>query len=341
MKNRFFIWLVAMGFASVSLSCEVFNCGEKEDTIDTVVEDAAMRMLSQIEEGQEFDVTNMARLLYGATGYWRADAELEYNDADYSKAKQINRAFNTPFWVEDYEPVLRFVNGSSIYRYTIRPSDGVMVEQSGECSFDPRTSELAVNIAEHDNFGAVASKFVVKALCDKALVLDWTSESGKYIRTLYTPISFADMCSVEATLRVSNKLAEIVNFDSSAVSNEIVGSWMVDTSIKYDASWSTVESVDELFGNSYDVAGKIFQLFTFNQDGTIKVYTEPEDPNIEPTERSYSWQYDAENKSIKVNLSETVVKEYRLVGFGTDYMFVDYYDSINDRYMRAGLTRRE
>ena len=27
-----------MGFASVSLSCEVFNCGEKEDTIDTVVE---------------------------------------------------------------------------------------------------------------------------------------------------------------------------------------------------------------------------------------------------------------------------------------------------------------
>lgn len=340
MKNRFFTWLAAIGFASICLSCDVLTGKENEETLDPAIEEASLRMQSQWSKGAEYDLANVASLLYGPTGYWRADAELEYDGADYSRAKKINRAFDAPFWEGSYEPVLSIADGSSIHRYTIRPSDGVMVEQEGVCSFDLRTLELSVSLEQSDDFGALNAKYVVSAVSDDSLILDWKSDSGKYIRTLYTPVAFGDMARVEATLRVSRKLAEIQEFDEQFVNSNIVGSWVVNTSLSYDASWETIENVYELFGESY-VAGDGYQLFTFNADGTVNVYTEPEDPTFEPYESVYSWVYDAESKSIKVAISEELTKEYRLAGFGADYMFVDYYDLTNDKYIRDGLTRAE
>ena len=337
MKNRLFVLLVVIGCATTILSCEVLTCkGDK--TFDPIIEQASERMNSMISEGCEYDVTNISSLLYGSTGYWRADAEFEYN-SDYSSVTRINRDFDTPLWTGNNEPVLRIVNGSVIYRYALRLSDSVMVEQKGECLFDTHTLELAVTIEQSDDLEAENIKYVIKSLTAEALIVDW-SVNGKYYRTLYIPTSLDDMVKVEATRRMANRLPEIENFDKESVTDGLVGIWECDTQLEYDSTWTIIKSVYSLFGKSNVVDGSK-DRYTFSSDGTVELYQRVEDPTMEPIINNYVWSYDTEMNTIKFSIAEDTVAEYHLKGFGSDYMFIDCYDSTNSKSIRKGLTRIE
>lgn len=326
----------------VFAACEKNNSENKNnepqqpDEVPVEVTNASDTMRTLIEEGKEYDITNIESALNGKTGYWRVDAIVEYIE-DYSAATAVVRSFGNELWSKDFEPVVSFAADGKLNVYSLSQEDRFLAEESGEWAFTPRTQEIAASYPAFEGNDATAIDGKLIAASDNALIIEWQSAEGKALRSAYVPVEMDEMLLIEANEAAAITVERCCNYDVEAVGEMIVGVWNRYTVLTYDAEWQGVIEVPGYFYGEVRVEGGSLESYTFNADGTGLYARTVDDPSIEGTTKNFSWNFDAATK--KLTLTGDLNSDFTLSGLNNNLLILD--STTANKNVRTMFSKRE
>ena len=298
------------------------------------VTDAYNSMAALIEEGDEYDITDIKGVLYGKSGYWRVEAIVKYNE-EYTMATAIIDNFDDGLWSDSQEPVIQFVSSPKLIAHTLSESEGFITTEEGEWSFAPRTLGLTVSYPTFEGNEALNINGTLVAASNKALVIDYLSPEGEALRAAYASVDYKDVYIAEANEAVPITLAKYGNYDTERASEWIAGEWIPYTELVYDADWQRVVKQPAYFYGECRVDGGGATLYTFNADGSGTKYITANDPSTDPITYNLSWIFDKTNKSLTI--SGDVNKEFKVVGAADDLLILDH--TLRGENVRSMLKR--
>lgn len=127
---------------------------------------------------------------------------------------------------------------------------------------------------------------------------------------------------------VNNLMAQCREFDSEALSSNIVGEWDTDSMLFYNNEWSDITKYDQLMGVYHNAFGAPeIRRYTFAADGTGTYYVYSEWGNPETFTAPFSWTYNTENKILTLD-GRYNHGQYTVSGFNGEYLVLD---SVNAR----------
>ena len=122
---------------------------------------------------------------------------------------------------------------------------------------------------------------------------------------------------------VNNLMAQCREFDSEALSSNIVGEWDTDSILFYNNEWSNITEYYQLMGVFHNVfGGAEIRRFTFAADGTGTCYVYNEWVNPDTFTASFSWTYNTENKILTLD-GRYNHGQYTVSGFNGEYLVLD------------------
>ena len=326
MNAKLFLILGAMVAA---VSCEICTKPEADNNAKYNAEYTAMQQL--IDSGAEYDITNVEQLINGDVDYWQFDAVLYYNN-DYKTVTGVLRNFNQ----ENDTPIYSFANGGAVVSYDLNAESGRIAEQSGNWSFEPRSQQLTIELAEYSGNEEIDLQCKLLALSNSAMVLEWKTDEGKAMRASLRPASYSELKLVETNNIVAELLDGCKEYDTEALINGIAGVWEENSELVYDSAWERVTEVYYLLGECF-VEGAVYSTYTFNAEGEGSRYYEPEDPTLSPQTETFTWSYDAATRKLTVT-GDVLNAEYVVSGYSNDYLVLD--SSKADKNVRAILKRK-
>ena len=126
---------------------------------------------------------------------------------------------------------------------------------------------------------------------------------------------------------VNNLMAQCRDFDSEALSSNIVGEWDTDSMLFYNNEWSDITEYYQLMGvfhNAYGAPEICRYTFAADGTGTYYVYSEWGNPNTFTA--SFSWTYNTENKILTLD-GRYNHGQYTVSGFNGEYLILDSVDA--------------
>ncbi len=132
---------------------------------------------------------------------------------------------------------------------------------------------------------------------------------------------------------IDNLITESKNLDAATFAQDLPGMWEIDTEVIYDDNWYDVVNWHMFFGEyNNDYIGWSSTKYEFLADGTGLFHYTTCDPTEDNTPRSFNWEYDADNHVL--TFVGNYNARYNVVGFNSEYIVLEFYDSINDLNMR-------
>jgi hypothetical protein len=128
---------------------------------------------------------------------------------------------------------------------------------------------------------------------------------------------------------VNNLIEQCSDFDSNALSDNILGEWDTDSILFYDEEWKDIENDYQLMGvyNPNVIGGSEIRRYTFEADGTGTYYSYSKNDGLDDFSAPYNWTYNAENKTLTLN-GQYNHGQYTVSGFNGEYLILD---SVNAR----------
>lgn len=315
-------------FSLLAISCEK----QKENVAH--IEDYSSQLIAMqqlIEQGVEYDITDVEAQIYGSTGYWRLDAVLGYN-ADFSQVTTIYRDFAAEGDEEQQGVIYLFGSNSEITCYDLGEADGRIEEQAGEWSYEPRTLTLTLCVPQFGDNQAVDLRCKLLSLSNDAIVLEWIADSGESLRASLVPASISELFIAEANCVMEKLMESCRDFDKVSFAETLPGTWSVDSEMTYDSEWRQVVEPYRLMGMDYAEGGASLK-YNFAADGEGLKEVEAHVPGEEPSVKNFTWTYNVDDSRLILNF-ETSTMEYLMSGYDGEYIVLDYQSqSKNTRFV--------
>lgn len=322
---------------SLAVALLLGACHKSDDTYPSDNKRECRRATERFEElinaDGGYDVANVEELLNDK--YWVLDAVCCY-DSNYTKVTDILRPFDLSFWERDFEPVLSFITRGYARRYTLN-DDGKLISQKGEWSFDEATALLGYRFDEWYSIESINMKATIRAIGTTNLVVDWSDSYGRNYRASYNVADYFVMQEIALNETLERKLDKIGDFDTASVADAILGIWSMDTYIVYSDDWLNIRQPYIAFGVEYATDLSSI-LYDFKEGGElVEVVSNPlNEDGREIT--THQWSYNNESGTILVELASGVEREYKIIGFGDDYLMMDY-RADSGKNIRVGFNR--
>ncbi len=319
------LWVLAFAVASCDDSSQ-------EVTGQKGMQEAYLAMQELVAQGDGYDVTNVAELIFGDSGYWQLDAVLAY-DKDFKEVETVYRDFAKGEKQRGEEPIVAFSKDGRLISYEMDLTDWSIKKQVGSWSFAPRT--LALSLTIPNAMGNEEAEYTLLALTGSSMVLEWRSDKGEAMRASLRPASLSDMQLRSAEGVIDTLMATCKDFAPEAPLQGLPGEWCEDSDLEYDQDWQHVVRVHELMGVAYSEGG-VFVRYHFEADGQGSTYFAPVDPSMEPETTLFEWSYN--ENSGELLLSGSLNATYFVSGYNGDYVVLDRQSA--DKNLRLILKRR-
>lgn len=277
-------------------------------------------MQQLIEDGGDYDVTNVANLLNVGNGFgWQLDAVLVY-DSDFKGVKKVCDNFDANQEYDANMPIYVFGAASKLLSSDIDQTNGAISTQEGSWSFSPRTLELSILMPEYADNSVVELECKLCSASSNAMVLEWFSQ-GEAIRAVLGVVAIRDMELLSINIVVANMIEECRDFDADAMVNSLQGEWMTDSSLIYNEEWTKIIDPLRVAGTDYaDGLGRVTYVFN---NGNVEVHSiSSAEPNPTTEITPYTWSYDeVTGKLIFVGNDSGL--EYVVSGFSSHYLILD------------------
>lgn len=131
------------------------------------------------------------------------------------------------------------------------------------------------------------------------------------------------------TMAIAEFVDSCKDFDAETFVKGIVGEWMPDSILEYDAEWTMIEEPFRVQGEDY-VEGLGYQRLVLAADGTGYRYVEFTEPDMEPETFNFEWNYDAQSRMLSLTGEYNI--EFKVSGFNSDHVVCDYiWHGVNTR----------
>lgn len=122
---------------------------------------------------------------------------------------------------------------------------------------------------------------------------------------------------------VNDLMAQCRDFDSEALSSNIVGEWDTDSMLFYNNEWSDITEYYQFMGvfhNAYGAAE--IRRYTFAADGVGTYYVYNENDGSDAFSASFNWTYDTDSKTLTLD-GRYNHGQYTVSGFNGEYLVLD------------------
>lgn len=290
---------------------------EQPDNTDPAIAAATEAVDALIAEYGDFvvDTDEVKRLLSSSiySDAWKLDAQFAY-DANFEKMERIVYDFGTPLWEGNNLAVLAFGN-TGVSGYNLNESDHA-IEECVKVGYTYDSSDVALTFTT-DEGKSFAAKLT--ALGNDVLILD--GEDG--MRSVYKSTEDFECVNISATRRIA-QLLENATFDKSLFTEQLVGEWSLNTSVRYNNDWSGVIYPDIVLGEHF-AEGLGGAIYTFEADSTGRCVYQAADPTVEDTTYTFNWSYNQESSTL--TLTGDMNKEFVVSGFDRENLIIDYIQS--------------
>ena len=127
---------------------------------------------------------------------------------------------------------------------------------------------------------------------------------------------------------VNNLMAQCRDFDSEALSSNIVGEWDTDSILFYNKEWNDITEYYQLLGvyNPHIFGGADVRRYTFAADGVGTYYVYNENDGSDAFSASFNWTYDTDSKTLTLS-GRYNNGLYTVSGFNGEYLILDSVDA--------------
>lgn len=286
MKPKFLYFCIAV---LAFVACEK---NTNETPVSDGLNEAYNAMQQLINDGVDYDITNVEEAIVSVVPYWQLDAVLGYND-DFTRVETIYRDFADVSGRGEDTRIYGFTS-DAILCYDIDSEDNTIIREVGSWSFEPRSLMLSLYIPQFGSVDAIDMECVLLSITDESMVLEWVNADGAMRASLRPAMSYDTLFHKSVTMFVDEIMSECQHNDSEAIVNGLSGEWVVDSLLFYDQEWQNVEQA-HLFCGVWYAAGGSSSRYTFEDDGTGVHYSMLTPPQSGEVATNFEWRYDADN----------------------------------------------
>ena len=141
---------------------------------------------------------------------------------------------------------------------------------------------------------------------------------------------------------VDNLISQSQNLYTEGITQNLLGVWERDSMFTYDDDWQTIEETMILNGEHYYM-GLALRKYSFNANGKCQESTRSvllEFEGIEERIVEFDWLYDAETHTLVLISDKGNKIERKVSGINSEYLILDYYDSVNSHNTREIYKRK-